>query len=68
MALNYDQQTLEDNLMVLSNVNELASAVVQKISGNDVANTLDKEALTPIQLRQAVAARMKSSLIPFMKG
>jgi len=68
MALNYDQQTLEDNLMVLSNVNELASAVVQKISGNDVANTLDGEALTPIQLRQAVAARMKSSLIPFMKG
>jgi hypothetical protein len=68
MALNYDQQTLEDNLMVLSNVNELASAVVQKISGNDVANTLNGEVLTPIQLRQAVAARMKSSLIPFMKG
>jgi hypothetical protein len=67
MALDRDQQTLDYNLMVLTNVCELAACVVNKIAGNNAANTLQGKAVTPIQLRQAVAARMQGSLLPFLK-
>lgn len=67
MALDRDQQTLDYNLMVLTNVCELAACVVQKIAGNNAANTLEGKAITPVQLRQAIAARTQAALLPFMK-
>jgi hypothetical protein len=68
MSLNRDQLALENNLMVLSNVTELAASVVTRIAGNNAANTLEGKPVSPAQLRQAVAARVQSALLPYLKG
>jgi hypothetical protein len=67
MALNGKEQVQENNLMVLTNVCELAAAVMQKVMGNNIANTLEGKMVTPVQMRQALAARAQACLQPYLK-
>lgn len=66
--LDNKQQLLESNAMVLSNINELAAAVILKVAGNNIANTMDGKPIAGPELRAAIAARQKSFLAPYLKG
>lgn len=66
--LDNKQLLLENNAMVLSNVNELAAAVIMKVAGNNIANTIDGKPIAGPELRAAIAARQKSFIGPYLKG
>ena len=49
-----------ENLTVLANAIELGAAVVMQIAGNDIANTIEGKLVTPDELRDALAAKIRS--------
>lgn len=51
-----------DNAVVLANAVELTSQVIMRIAGNDIANTVRGERVTPLTLRSAVAAKLQTCL------
>ncbi len=65
--MNIDNQNAlrDSNLAVLANVVELASQIVMNVAGNDIANTLGGQPVTPAYLHEAVAARVQANLTPF---
>lgn len=52
-----------DNAVVLSNIIELATSVIIKIAGQDIADTLNKESLNRNILTNLVSNRLKEKLI-----
>lgn len=65
---NSETLAFESNLSALANINELAALVVTKVAGNTVANTLNGKPVAPPELRTAIAARMRTALLPYLKG
>jgi len=55
-----------DNSLVISNIVELASSVIIKIAGKDIADTLDKQSLNRNVLSNLVSNRIKEKIL--MKG
>lgn len=51
-----------ENTNIAVNVIDIASKIVLSIAGNDIANTLGGEQITPSGLRQAIAARVQMNL------
>lgn len=57
------QEITETNLTTLAHANELASKVITKVAGEEVATTINGEILSNNQLKHAVAAKMQSCLL-----
>jgi hypothetical protein len=51
------------NLTTLAHANEMATQVILKVAGEEVANTLHGEFVNADQIRDAVAAKMQSALV-----
>lgn len=51
------------NLKTLSNGIELASKIIENISGNEIANTVNGEIMSGKEIQRAVAAKMQSVLM-----
>lgn len=56
------------NLKTLSNATELASRVIERIAGNEIATTVDGELMTGKHVQRTVAAKLQSSLLNKKKG
>ena len=56
-----DQYSVK-NTTVLANAVELSSQVIMKVAGNEVANSVGGETITPPALGNAVLAKMQSCL------
>jgi hypothetical protein len=54
----------DSNLAVVTNAVELASQVVQKIAGNDIANTINGKLVNSAFLQESVAAGIQANLTP----
>lgn len=52
-----------DNSLVLSNIVELATSVIIKIAGQDIADTINKESLNRNILSNLVANRIKEKIL-----
>lgn len=52
-----------DNSLVLSNILELATSVIIKISGKDISSTINKESLNRSVLSNLVANRLKEKIL-----
>jgi len=52
-----------DNAVVLSNVVELATSVIIKIAGKDIADSINKQSLNRTVLSNMVANRIKEKMI-----
>lgn len=52
------------NTAVLANAVELGAQVVEAVAGNAIANTLNGKLVNPAYLKEAIAARVRSILIP----
>lgn len=52
-----------DNAIVLSNIVELTSAVIIKIAGKDIADTLNKQSLNRNILSTLVSNRIKEKVL-----
>jgi hypothetical protein len=52
-----------DNAIVLSNIVELATSVVQKLAGKDVADSINKQSLNRTVLSNLVANRIKEKAL-----
>lgn len=53
---------IAENAVVLSNVVELATSVIIKIAGKDIADTLGKQSLNRNMLSNLVASRIKENI------
>jgi len=53
---------IADNAVVLSNVVELATSVIIKISGKDVADSIGQQSLNRNMLSNLVANRIKENI------
>lgn len=52
-----------DNSVVLSNIVELATSIIIKISGKDISSTINKESLNRSILSNLVANRLKEKIL-----
>lgn len=62
MVRTMQKEIKETNLTTLAHANELASKVIMKVAGEEVATTVEGEILSSNQIRHAVAARMQNRL------
>jgi len=53
---------IAENAVVLSNVVELATSVIIKIAGKDIADTLGQQSLNRNMLSNLVASRVKENI------
>lgn len=53
---------IAENAVVLSNVVELATSVIIKIAGKDIADTLGQQSLNRNMLSNLVASRIKENI------
>lgn len=53
---------IAENAVVLSNVVELATSVIIKIAGKDIADSLGQQSLNRNMLSNLVAARVKENI------
>lgn len=51
------------NLQTLTNATELASKVVEKIAGEEIANTVDGKVMVSYDIKTAVAAKLQGCLM-----
>lgn len=51
-------QIRDQNLVVVAELTDLVAGVVQKIAGNEIANTLGGELINGQSLREMIAARV----------
>lgn len=59
-----DSSVGRQNLTVLGCANQVATAIIMKVAGNDTAATFRGEAITDTFVADAVAARMQAALAP----
>lgn len=59
------QEVMDDNLVVLCNATEFAAAIIKKVSGNAISNTVDGKLIDDQYLKSAVASKIHSKLIPY---
>jgi len=59
-----ENSIFEANLKTLSNAIELAANVINSVTGEAIANTVNGEVLSFSQLKQAIAAKMQANLQP----
>lgn len=52
----------DSNVAVLSNTVEVGAQIVMEIAGNEIANTIDDQVVTPAYLKEAMTARLQSIL------
>lgn len=57
------KETFQCNLATLANATELASKVIQRIAGEEIANTVDGKVLVAGELREAIAAKLQGCLL-----
>ena len=53
---------IAENAVVLSNVVELATSIIIKIAGKDIADTLGQQSLNRNMLSNLVASRVKENI------
>jgi NADPH:quinone reductase-like Zn-dependent oxidoreductase len=57
---------MANNLSVLAHAVELSTKVVMKIAGSDAAGTVNGAPISEASVGDAVAARLQSSLAPYL--
>jgi hypothetical protein len=60
------QEVMSDNVAVLGNAVEFAAAIIKKVSGNAISNTVDGNLVDDSYLKTAIASKMNSKLVPYM--
>jgi hypothetical protein len=68
MTIEEQQQAVKggkirDNAIVVSNVVELATSVVSRVAGKDVADSIGKQSLSRAVLSNLVANRIKEKIL-----
>jgi hypothetical protein len=59
-------EVASDNLAVLTNAAELSAEIIKRIAGNAIANTVDGKPISDVYLKDAIASRMHSKVVPFL--
>ncbi len=68
MTIEEQQQAVKggkirDNAIVVSNIVELATSVVSRVAGKDVADSIGKQSLSRAVLSNLVANRIKEKIL-----
>jgi len=68
MTIEEQQQAVKggkirDNAVVVSNIVELATSVVSRVAGKDVADSIGKQSLSRAVLSNLVANRIKEKIL-----
>lgn len=57
------QHDFTQSLSTLANATELASKVIHKVSGEEIANTVNGQVLGTTDVKEAVAAKIQGALL-----
>lgn len=58
-----NETTFRTNLATLANATELASKVIQRVAGEEIANTVDGRVMVSSDIKEAVVAKLQGSLL-----
>lgn len=60
-------EDINNSQLVLANAIDLASKVIQRVAGDNVASTIGGERITPAVVNATVAAKLQAKMAPYME-